>query len=199
MSKSTSEAKEILSNICLTSKEERERRERRVEEAEVDWVAPIPESQLPTLHTSVPYGFDDDLYEIFHGMSADFGKPLKGAGPLPQEYLGEEEEEFFKSEIPLRKISEGQNTGEILPKLFKEEELKQEMKLKPTPQLQSVNMIEEEEDQQLAFKTTEASSSFVEVKTSELSSTYIGESLPSNKLVDGGNAVEAKLSSLSGS
>ena len=56
--------------------------------------------------------------------------------------------------------------------------------LKTTPQERSVNMFEEEQDQLLAFKTTEASSSFVEVKTSELSSTYIGESLPSNKLVD---------------
>ena len=45
MSKSTSEANEILSNICLTSKEERERREREAEGAEV---VPTVEAQLPT-------------------------------------------------------------------------------------------------------------------------------------------------------
>ena len=72
----------------------------------------------------------------------------------------------------------------MLPKLFKEEEPKQEKMFKPTPQLQSVSMIEEEEDQLLAFKTTEASSSLVEVKTPELPSIYIEESLPSDKLVD---------------
>ena len=56
--------------------------------------------------------------------------------------------------------------------------------LKTTPQKRSVSMFEEEEDQLLAFKSTEASSSLVEVKTSELPSTYIEESLPSDQLVD---------------
>jgi len=56
--------------------------------------------------------------------------------------------------------------------------------LKTTPQERSVNMFEEEQDQLLAFKTTEASSSSVEVKTSELPSIYIEESLSSDKLVD---------------
>ena len=54
--------------------------------------------------------------------------------------------------------------------------------LKTAPRKRSVSMIEEEEDQLLAFKTTEASSSLVEVKT--LPSIYIEESLPSDKLVD---------------
>ena len=54
--------------------------------------------------------------------------------------------------------------------------------LKTTPQERSVNMFEEEQDQLLAFKTTEASSSLVEVKT--LPSIYIEESLSSDKLVD---------------
>jgi len=48
MSKSTSEANEILSNIFFTSKEERERKEREAEEAEVDKGAPTVEAQLPT-------------------------------------------------------------------------------------------------------------------------------------------------------
>jgi len=56
--------------------------------------------------------------------------------------------------------------------------------LKTTPQERSVNMFEEEQDQLLAFKTTEARSSSVEVKTSELPSIYIEESLSSDKLVD---------------
>ena len=172
MSKSTSEANEILSNICLTSKEERERREREDEEAEADMdkVVPTPEAQLPTLHTQVSFGFGDKEYERLHWIPANFGEPLKCEGLLPLEYL-EEEEEFFHSKIPLRKISEGQNTGEMLPKLFKEEEPKQEVMLKTAPRKRSVSMIEEEEDQLLAFKTTEASSSLVEVKT--LPSIYI--------------------------
>ena len=69
----------------------------------------------------------------------------------------------------------------MLPKWFKP---KQEEMLKTTPQKRSVSMFEEEEDQLLAFKSTEASSSLVEVKTSELPSIYIEESLPSDKLVD---------------
>ena len=56
--------------------------------------------------------------------------------------------------------------------------------LKTTPQERSVNMFEEEQDQLLAFKTTKASLSSVEVKTSELPSIYIEESLSSDKLVD---------------
>ena len=96
MSKSTSEANEILSNICLTSKEERERREREDEEAEADMdkVVPTPEAQLPTLHTLVSFGFDDKEYERLHWIPANFGEPLKCEGLLPLEYL-EEEEEFF--------------------------------------------------------------------------------------------------------
>ena len=45
-------------------------------------------------------------------------------------------------------------------------------------------MFEEKEDQLLVFITTEASSSLVEVKTSELPPIYTEESLPSDKLVD---------------
>jgi len=155
MSKSTSEANEILSNIFLTSKEERERKEREAEEAEVDKGAPTIEAQLPTFHTPVSFAFDEDL----HWMTTDFGEPLKSEGSLPQD----------------------QSTGELLPKWFKPN---QEEMLTTTPQKRSVSMFEEEEDQLLAFKTTEASSSLVEVKTPELPSIYIEESLPSDKLVD---------------
>ena len=56
--------------------------------------------------------------------------------------------------------------------------------LKTTQQKRSVSMFEEEEDQLLAFKSTEASSCLVEMKMLELPSTYIEESLPSDKLVD---------------
>ena len=42
MSKSSSKAKKVLFNICLTSKNERERKEREVEESEEELMAPTP-------------------------------------------------------------------------------------------------------------------------------------------------------------
>ena len=55
-------------------------------------------------------------------MPVDFGSTLKYAGPLPVEDLVEEEE-LSPPEIPLRRNANGQGTGEMLPKLFQEEEL----------------------------------------------------------------------------
>jgi len=42
MSKSSSKAKKVLFNICLTSKNERERKEMKVEESEEELMAPTP-------------------------------------------------------------------------------------------------------------------------------------------------------------
>ncbi|WVZ80615.1 hypothetical protein U9M48_028074 [Paspalum notatum var. saurae] len=90
MDKTVSEVRKILSNICLTSKEERERREREAKGAEV---APTVEAQLPTFHTPVSFAFDEDL----HWMTADFGELLKSEGSLQHD----------------------QSTCEMLPKWFK--------------------------------------------------------------------------------
>ena len=90
MGRTVSEAREILSNICLTSKEERERRETKAKGVEV---APTVDAQLPTFHIPVSFAFDEDL----HWMPADFGEPLKSKGSLPQD----------------------QSTGEMLPNWFK--------------------------------------------------------------------------------
>ncbi|WVZ93725.1 hypothetical protein U9M48_039682 [Paspalum notatum var. saurae] len=90
MGRTVSEAREILSNIYLTSKEERERREREAKGAEV---APIVEAQLPAFQPPVSFAFDEDL----HWMTTDFGEPLKSEGSLPQD----------------------RSTGEMLPNWFK--------------------------------------------------------------------------------
>ena len=52
----------------------------------------------------------------------DFGDALKCGGPLPSEDLVEEEE-LFPPEMPLRTDANGQDTREMLLKLFQEEEL----------------------------------------------------------------------------
>jgi len=151
MSKSSSKAKKVLFNICLTSKNERERKERKVEESEEELMAPTPaifEDQLPARKTPVPYAFDEEEFRSFapqediksveyrslasakpltefermSWMPVEFGDSLKCAGPLPPEDLVEEEE-MFPPEMPLRRNSDSQDTGEMLQKLFQEEEL----------------------------------------------------------------------------
>jgi len=171
MSKSSSEAIEILSNICLTSKEEREQREREVEESDEELMALTPaifEDQPPVKKAPVPYAFDEEEFGSFapqediksveyrslasakpltefermSWMPVEFGDSLKCAGSLPPEYL-EEEEELFPPEIPLRRNFDSQNTGEMLRKLFQEEELdsdfvsevKQVIRVKPESSL----------------------------------------------------------------
>jgi len=151
MSKSSSKAKKVLLNICLTSKNERERKEMKVEESEEELMAPTPaifEDQLPARKTPVPYAFDEEEFRSFapqediksveykslanakpltefermSWMPVEFGDSLKCAGPLPPEDLVEEEE-MFPPEMPLRRNSDSQDTGEMLQKLFQEEEL----------------------------------------------------------------------------
>ncbi|WVZ58370.1 hypothetical protein U9M48_008649 [Paspalum notatum var. saurae] len=107
----------------------------------------IFEDQPPIKKTTVSYASDEEDYESFapreetksdfrslasakpliefekmSWMPVEFGDTLKCAGPLPTEDLVEEEE-LFPPEVPLRESDDSQDTGEVLQKLFQEEEL----------------------------------------------------------------------------
>ena len=151
MSRTWSEANKILSDICMACKSNRERMDDRVKEPEKEHMAPglaIFEDQLPIKKTPVSYAFDEEEFGSFapqeeikssdyrslacakpliefekmSWMLVEFGDTLKCAGPLPTEDLVEEEE-LFPPEVPRRKSAEDQDTGEMLQKLFQEEEL----------------------------------------------------------------------------
>ncbi|WVZ89269.1 hypothetical protein U9M48_035695 [Paspalum notatum var. saurae] len=105
------------------------------------------EDQPPVKKTTVSYASDEEDYESFapreetksdfrslasakpltefektSWMPVEFGDTLKCAGLLPTEDVVEEEE-LFPPKVPLRKSDDSQDTGEVLQKLFQEEEL----------------------------------------------------------------------------
>ncbi|WVZ63355.1 hypothetical protein U9M48_012992, partial [Paspalum notatum var. saurae] len=149
LSKTWSEANKILSDICMACKSNRERKDDGVKEPK-DHMVPTPtifEDQPLVKKTTVSYAFDEEDYGSFapqeetkidyrslasakpltefekmSWMPVKFGDTLKCAGPLPIEDLVEEEE-LFPPEIPLWKSDDSQDTGEVLQKLFQEEEL----------------------------------------------------------------------------
>jgi len=149
LSRKWSEAMKILSDVCLTSKAERDRKESVVQEPV--GMAPtyaVFEEQQHARRTTVSYAAEEEEYESFapqvktecsnyrslasakpltefdktSWMPVDFGDTLKCTGPLPLEDL-KEEEELFPPEMPLRRSSDDLSTGEVLQKLFQEEEL----------------------------------------------------------------------------
>jgi len=68
MSHSSKEATRVLSNIFLTSKSERERKDRRVKEPDEELMAPTPamtEDQLSVKKTPISYAFDEEEFERF--------------------------------------------------------------------------------------------------------------------------------------
>ena len=134
--------------VCLNSKTERDRKDIMAKEQEPQappLYATTPDQQ-PVRRTLVSYAVEEEyenfaLQEEFRSdfrsfasakpltemektswMPVDFGDALKCAGPLPSEDLVEKEE-LFPPEMPLRTDANGQDTGEMLLKLFQEEEL----------------------------------------------------------------------------
>jgi len=139
MSRKWSEAIKILSDVCLNSKTERDRKDSAVKKPKKELMAPTPsifEDQPPVKKTPVPYAFEEEyetfalqeenkstdyrsltsakpLTEFMSWMPVEFRDTLKCVGPLSPEDLVEEEE-LFPPGIPLRKISEDQSTGKML-------------------------------------------------------------------------------------
>ncbi|WVZ89797.1 hypothetical protein U9M48_036156 [Paspalum notatum var. saurae] len=142
------EAKQILSDICMACKFNRERKDDGVKKRK-EYMAPtyaVFEDQPPVKKTTVSYASDEEDYgslapqdetksdyrslasakpltefEKMRWMPMEFGDTLKCAGPLPIEDLVEEE--LFPPEVPLKKNDDSQDTGEVPQKLFQEEEL----------------------------------------------------------------------------
>ncbi|WVZ84287.1 hypothetical protein U9M48_031337, partial [Paspalum notatum var. saurae] len=149
LSRTWREAHKILSDICIACKFNRERKDNGVKKPKVH-MAPISaifEDQPPVKKTTVSYASDEEDYGSFapqeetksdyrslasakpltefEKMSwklVKFGDTLQCAGLLPTEDLVEEKE-LFPPEVPLRKSNDSQDTGEVLQKLFQEEEL----------------------------------------------------------------------------
>ncbi|WVZ89416.1 hypothetical protein U9M48_035828, partial [Paspalum notatum var. saurae] len=149
LSRTPSETRQILSDICMGCKFNKERKQDGVKKRK-EHMAPtyaVFEDQPPVKKTTVSYASDEEDYESFapreetksdlrslasakpwtefekmSWMPVEFGDTLKCAGPLPTEDLVEEEE-LFPPKVPLRKCDDSQDTGEVLQKLFQEEEL----------------------------------------------------------------------------
>ncbi|WVZ88951.1 hypothetical protein U9M48_035418 [Paspalum notatum var. saurae] len=149
LSRTRREANKILSNICIACKYNRKRKDDGVKKPKVHMapISAIYEDQPPVKKTTVSYASDDEDYGSFapqeetksdyrslasanpltefekmSWMPVEFGDTLKCAVPLPTEDLVEEEE-LFPPEVALRKSDDSQDTGEVLQKLFQEQEL----------------------------------------------------------------------------
>ncbi|WVZ63762.1 hypothetical protein U9M48_013369 [Paspalum notatum var. saurae] len=127
-----SEANKILLDICMACKSNRERKDDgvmapedhmiTVSYDEEDYGSFAPQEETKSDYKSLASAKPLTKFEKMSWMPVEFGDTLKCAGPLPTEDLVEEEE-LFPPEVPLRKSDDSQDTGEVLQKLFQEEEL----------------------------------------------------------------------------
>ncbi|WVZ89837.1 hypothetical protein U9M48_036191 [Paspalum notatum var. saurae] len=146
LSRTWREAKQILSDICMACKFNRERKDDGVKKRK-EYMAPtyaVFEDQPPVKKTTVSYASDEEDYGNFapqkktksdyrslasakpltefektSWMPVEFGDTLKCVGPLPTEDVVKEE--LFPPEVPLKKNDDSQDTGEVLQKLFQKE------------------------------------------------------------------------------